>query len=130
MSFVVLLAHASAADHLGYVSESPAPECDVSMTGPRRESRQDLGVCRKVVLALLLKHPQKYVTAGWVEDRVLVFNEHTIAIVLRKMANESRIDHKFETGFQLYAFRTDLAAVLRERGLRRKKLSAAPAETD
>lgn len=94
----------------------------VPLARQRRESRQDLGACKKAVMLLLTSSSGKYVTAGWIEDRGLPFNEHTIAVVLRKLANEQRIDHVFEQGFQRYAYRSraELAEVIRERNLRRK----------
>jgi predicted transcriptional regulator len=87
----------------------------------RRQSRQDLSKCETEVLRILKKNPERYVTAGWLEDRGIGFNEHTIGIVLRKLHEKRTIDYVFAMGFQTYAYRTDVEELLKQRATRRKK---------
>jgi hypothetical protein len=77
--------------------------------------------CTECVLNLLRKHPMRYVTAGWVEDRGIGFSEHTIAVVLRRLFVAKKIDHILEHGFQRYAYREDLLLVLAVREKKKKK---------
>lgn len=77
--------------------------------------------CVEHVYAVLKQHPRMYVTAGWVEDRGGGFSEHTIAVALRKLFQARRIDHVFELGFQKYAHREDIVAVLHAKDKKRKR---------
>ena len=72
------------------------------------------------VLALMKSRPAWYATAGWMEDRGLSFNEHTIATACRRLVVEKKMDQKMDCGFQKYGYITNLKEVLEERAKKRK----------
>lgn len=72
------------------------------------------------VLEVLTPRPGWYATAGWIEDRGIGFNEHTIAMSCRRLVQAEKLDHKMDCGFQMYGYVTNLKEVLEERAKKRK----------
>jgi len=77
------------------------------MPQQRCESRQDIADCKRQLLALLTKHPNRPVTAGWCEDRGLPFTEYAISLALRKLVASGSVGHSFDGGLHYYAFIKD-----------------------